>query len=26
LILCGGNADFDDIATWRAQFPPSAEP
>jgi threonine dehydratase len=25
LILCGGNAGFDDIAIWRAQFPPSAE-
>jgi threonine dehydratase len=23
LILCGGNAGFDDIASWRAQFPPS---
>jgi threonine dehydratase len=25
LILCGGNAGFDDIAIWRAQFPPSTE-
>jgi threonine dehydratase len=25
LILCGGNAGLDDIASWRAQFPPSAE-
>jgi threonine dehydratase len=21
LVLCGGNASFDDIAGWRAQFP-----
>jgi threonine dehydratase len=25
LILCGGNAGFDDIASWRAQFPLSGD-